>query len=163
MVRQACTSQVIQSFSLLPLLQLPVLDYQSLFSALPSDCFSYITTCALPCQFHLLICYRKLLFFAGFTFPVEEYYLEDCFRLTGQLIGRGSPYALPREAFLARKKEILEASKTGDGRIDVDMALAQGYTGKEGGGFLRARGRGGKGGGKGWRKVKPGGRTGWEH
>ena len=40
----------------------------------------------------------------GFTHPVKDVYLEECFKMTGQLIGRGSPFALGREAFLQRKK-----------------------------------------------------------
>ena len=40
----------------------------------------------------------------GFTHPVRDVYLEECLRTTGQLIGRGSQFALGREAFLERKK-----------------------------------------------------------
>ena len=40
----------------------------------------------------------------GFTHPVKEVFLETALSMTGQLIGRGSPYALSRDAFLRRKK-----------------------------------------------------------
>ena len=46
----------------------------------------------------------------GFTHPVRELYLEDVLALTGTLIGRGSPYALSRDAFLARKKAMAAAA-----------------------------------------------------
>lgn len=42
----------------------------------------------------------------GFTHAVRDVFLEEALRLTGQLIGRGSPYALSRDAFLARKKAL---------------------------------------------------------
>ena len=58
----------------------------------------------------------------GFTHPVTDVYLEECLRLTGQLIGRGSPYALPRDAFLKRKKA-LEEKKGGGGEGSMLMGI----------------------------------------
>lgn len=47
----------------------------------------------------------------GFTHPVKEYFLDDALKFTGQLIGRGSPYALPKEAFMQRKKAWVDMGK----------------------------------------------------
>jgi hypothetical protein len=44
------------------------------------------------------------------THAVRDVYLEECLRTTGQLIGRGSQFALGRETFLERKK-ILESQQ----------------------------------------------------
>jgi HrpA-like RNA helicase len=46
----------------------------------------------------------KVVTIPGFTHPVKEVFLETALSMTGQLIGRGSPYALSRDAFLRRKK-----------------------------------------------------------
>ncbi len=40
----------------------------------------------------------------GVTHPVRDVYLEECLWTTGQLIGRGSEFALGREVFLQCKK-----------------------------------------------------------
>jgi HrpA-like RNA helicase len=65
----------------------------------------------------------------GFTHPVRDVYLEECLRTTGQLIGRGSQFALGREAFLERKKmlESQQGVHGGQGRAhDLPQYLTLG-------------------------------------
>jgi hypothetical protein len=67
----------------------------------------------------------------GFTHPVKDVYLEECLQITGQLIGRGSPFALGREAFLQRKKALEECAQKGGvaGMGAADWRRARGVGG----------------------------------
>jgi ATP-dependent RNA helicase DHX57 len=73
----------------------------------------------------------KVVTIPGFTHPVREVFLETALSMTGQLIGRGSPYALSRDAFLRRKKafeatgEFLAAIANGDEDEAGDGSAAQ--------------------------------------
>jgi ATP-dependent RNA helicase DHX57 len=69
----------------------------------------------------------------GFTHPVKDVYLEECLQITGQLIGRGSPFALGREAFLQRKKALEEGAQKGGvvGMGAADWRRARGVGGDE--------------------------------